>query len=154
MLKTLIIGYGNPLRGDDGIGIRAAELLAGETGGETPPLPDGVEVIACHQLSVELAAAIAEAERLILIDACVGDELGAIREQPLTPMPPQSSSLSHHLDARGLLAAAQMLYGKAPPTILLTVSGGDFGYSERLSPPVAAALPGLLARIRANIAQP
>jgi hydrogenase maturation protease len=147
MPNILIIGYGNPLRGDDGVGIRAAELLAGE-GGENPPLPHGVEVIACPQLSVELAAAITEAERLILIDACADGEPGALREQPLTPIIPDSSSLSHHLDARGLLAAAQILYGKAPPTILFTISGRDFDYREQLSPPVAAALPALLARIR------
>jgi hydrogenase maturation protease len=147
MPHTLIIGYGNPLRGDDGIGIRAAELLAGE-GGENPPLPHGVEVIACPQLSVELAAAITEAERLILMDATAVGEPGALTEQLLAPLIPSSNSLSHHLDARGLLAAAQILYGKAPPTTLFTISGRDFDYGETLSPPVAAALPGLLARVR------
>jgi hydrogenase maturation protease len=117
-------------------------------------LPHGVEVIACPQLSVELAAAITEAERLILIDACAGGEPGALREQPLTPVIPASSSLSHHLDAHGLLAAAQILYGKAPETILFTVSGGSFDYSETLSAPVAAALPHLLARVREHVTRP
>ena len=37
MSHTLIIGYGNPLRGDDGFGPRAAELLA-DGDGVTPPL--------------------------------------------------------------------------------------------------------------------
>jgi Ni,Fe-hydrogenase maturation factor len=85
---------------------------------------------------------------LILMDASAAGEPGALTEQALTPAIPASSSLSHYLDARGLLAAAQMLYGKAPPTILLTVSGANFDYVEALSPPVAAALPGLLARVQ------
>lgn len=152
MPHTLIIGYGNPLRGDDGVGIRAAELLAGgETGeGASSLCSDGVEVIACHQLSIELAATIADVDRLILIDACAVGQPGALTEQVLTPRIPSdgSNSLSHHLDARGLLAAAQILYGKALPTILLTLSGGSFDYGETLSPPVARALPKLIARIR------
>ena len=149
MPHTLIIGYGNPLRGDDGVGPRAAELLA-DGGGATPPLlPDGVQVLVCHQLTIELAPQIAEADRLILIDArAPTGEPGSIEQCILTPAIPDSSSLTHHVDAQGLLAAAQMLYGHAPETVLFTVSGGSFDCGEALTPAVAAALPDLLARIR------
>jgi len=142
MPHTLIIGYGNPLRGDDGIGARAAELLA-----ETP-FPDGVQVLVCHQLTIELAPQIAEADRLILIDARATGEPGSIEQCVLTPAIPDRASLTHHIDARGLLAAAQMLYGHAPETMLFTVSGGSFEGGEALSPAVAAALPELLTQIR------
>ena len=73
MPHTLIIGYGNPLRGDDGVGPRAAELLVEEDGVTSPLLPDGVQVLVCHQLTIELAPQIAEADRLILIDAIASD---------------------------------------------------------------------------------
>ena len=142
MPHTLIIGYGNPLRGDDGVGPRAAELLA-----ETP-FPDGVQVLVCHQLTIELAPQIAEADRLILIDARATGEPGSIQQCVLTPAIPDSASLTHHIDAQGLLAAAQMLYGHAPETMLFTVSGGSFEGGEALSPAVAAALPELLTQIR------
>ncbi len=152
MQRTLIIGYGNPLRGDDGIGCRAAELLAegvGEKDGETRPLQaGGVEVIACHQLTVELAAEIAEVDRLILMDACASGEPGTITEQALAPQQADRASLTHHVDAAGLLALAQILYGHAPTTTLFTVSGGSFDYGETFTPAVAAALPALLARVR------
>ena len=148
MSHTLIIGYGNPLRGDDGIGPRAAELLA-DRGGATPlPLPEGVQVLVCHQLTIELAPQIAEAARLILIDARATGEPGSIQQCVLTPVIPDSASLTHHVDAQGLLAAAEMLYGHAPETLLFTVSGGSFDGGETLTPAVAAALPDLLARIR------
>jgi hydrogenase maturation protease len=145
MPHTLIIGYGNPLRGDDGAGPRAAELLAGET------LPDGVAVLICHQLTIELAPQIAEADRLILIDATARGEPGAVQQRTLPPVIPQSASLTHHVDAQGLLAVAEMLYGHAPKTVLFTVSGGSFDPGEALSPAVAASLPGLLARIRKTV---
>ena len=154
MSHILIIGYGNPLRGDDGVGIRAAELLAGWDGVSPPQQTDEIEVIACQQLNIELAATISAVDCLILIDASATDEPGTLTAQTLTPTIPNqgSNSLSHHLDARGLLAAAQILYGKAPPTTLFTISGRDFDYGETLSPPVAAALPGLLARVRQLVA--
>ena len=148
MAHTLIIGYGNPLRGDDGIGPRAAELLSDEGVMRPPLLPEGVQVLVCHQLTIELAPQIAEADRLILIDAHATGEPGSVQQCILTPAIPDSSNLTHHIDAQGLLAAAQMLYGHAPETMLFTVSGGSFDYGEALTPAVAAVLPELLARIR------
>lgn len=151
MQRTLIIGYGNPLRGDDGIGYRAAEMLT-EGGGETPPLQaDGVEVIARHQLTVELAPQVAAVDRLILIDACAFGAPGTISEKALAPQQTDGNSLTHHLNAPGLLAMALILYGHAPPATLLTVSGGSFDYGETLTSAVAAALPALLARVQALV---
>ncbi|MCX7671627.1 MAG: hydrogenase maturation protease [Anaerolineae bacterium] len=145
MARNLVIGYGNPLRGDDGIGVRAAERLAEAVEADS----DGeVEVVTRHQLALELAPLVAAAERLILLDACVGGEPGAVNEQVLTPATTDVGALSHHLDPRGLLAAAQILYGRAPTAILLTVAGASFDYGETLSPPVAAALPQLVARVK------
>lgn len=156
MSRVLIIGYGNPLRGDDGIGIHVAALLAGEQG-EAAALHDpGVEVLACHQLTPELAPQVAAADRLILVDARAGGEPGALIEQILAPLDLSgaagSFTLTHHLDPAGLLAAAQILYGKAPPAVLLTVCGESFDYGEALSPRVAAALPRVLAAIEEWIA--
>jgi hydrogenase maturation protease len=145
MPHTLIIGYGNPLRGDDGVGPRAAELL------QQTPFPADVQILVCHQLTIELAPQIAEAGRLILIDARAAGEPGSLQQCILTPAIPGSASLTHHIDAQGLLAAAEMLYGAAPETVLFTVSGGSFDSGEALSPAVAAALPELLAQIRAVV---
>lgn len=156
MSHVLIIGYGNPLRGDDGVGIHVAALLAGEQE-EAAALHDpGVAVLACHQLTPELAPRVAAADRLILVDARAGGEPGALIEQTLAPLSPSdaaaSSTLTHHLDPAGLLAAAQILYGKAPSAVLLTVCGESFDYGEALSPRVAAALPRVLAAIEKWIA--
>lgn len=147
MPHTLIIGYGNPLREDDGVGPRAVELLV------AAGLADGVEALMCHLLTIELAPRIAETERLILIDARADGEPGAVQEDTLTPQAVPGSSLTHHVDAAGLLAAAQILYGNAPATTLFTVSGAAFGYSEALSPIVEAALPGLVARLLSAVSE-
>ena len=52
---VLVIGYGNPLRGDDGIGWSAANALA------EGMQDDRVRIVACIQLTPELAESIAQA---------------------------------------------------------------------------------------------
>ena len=57
---------------------------------------------------------------------------GSIEQCILTPAIPDSTSLTHYIDVRGLLAAAELLYGRAPETVLFTVSGGSFDAGETL----------------------
>jgi hydrogenase maturation protease len=63
MPRILIIGYGNPLKSDDGLGWHAAQELSREL---TPP---GVKVIRAHQLTPELAEEASTAELVLFIDA-------------------------------------------------------------------------------------
>lgn len=83
---TLIIGYGNPLRGDDAVGFLAAERLS-----RTIADP-GVTVLAVHQITPELAEPVSRARRVIFMDASVGAERGQIRERPIRPPVPSPSS--------------------------------------------------------------
>jgi hydrogenase maturation protease len=62
--KLLVIGYGNTLRGDDGVGPRVAEAV------ERLQLP-GVRTLICQQLSPEHAEMISQAERVVFVDAAV-----------------------------------------------------------------------------------
>ena len=65
--QILVIGYGNPLRGDDGFGSLAANNV------EERQIP-GVEVIVSHQLNPELAAFLSESGHAIFLDAVPGDD--------------------------------------------------------------------------------
>ena len=76
--NALIVGYGNPLRGDDGVGQAVAQAFAEE---------DGVDALACHQLTPELAERFAAAARVVLIDAATGSEAGRISVVSLQPAP-------------------------------------------------------------------
>ena len=64
-LNTLVIGYGNVLRGDDGAGFLTAELLRDKLRD-----PD-IEILSQHQLLPELMEPISRAARVIFIDATV-----------------------------------------------------------------------------------
>ena len=60
---VLVIGYGNSLRTDDGVGPRVAELVAAD------PRLAGAVVVACHQLTPELALDMSAARLIVLVDA-------------------------------------------------------------------------------------
>jgi Ni,Fe-hydrogenase maturation factor len=122
---TLIVGYGNPLRGDDGLGQAVARAFAGEAA------IDGVEALACHQLAPELA-----------------ERFGAISVVALQAGPARPARLGHHFEPSELLGMAQRLYERSPEAYLVTVGAGSFELGEELSPPVARALPEVIVTVR------
>ena len=146
MGRTLIVGYGNPLRCDDGLGWRAAERLAAALG-ETE-----VEIMTCHQLTPELAEPISRATLVVFIDATQQGRAGTLFCQPIGPEVSPPCAFSHHLTPRTLLAWAQELYGACPEAVVFSVSSESFDCGEELSPPVASALPELIERICALVA--
>ena len=87
MTKALIIGYGNPLRSDDGFGWHASRLLARELAGQD------AEVITCHQLTPELAEPLSQCSRAVFIDADAEGDPGDIHRRDVHPQAPTSSAL-------------------------------------------------------------
>jgi hydrogenase maturation protease len=108
---TLVIGYGNPLRQDDGIGWRAAELLE-------LALPAGsAEIVQCHQLTPELAANLQGASLVVFLDAACDQEPGAISSVPVQAE--GAVVWSHYLTPGQLLSLSEQLGGQAPPAFLI-----------------------------------
>jgi hydrogenase maturation protease len=123
---VLVIGYGNELRGDDGVGPRVARAVAGWH------LPH-VRALAMHQLTPELAEGVARAAAVVFVDACPGSDRGALRTETLQPEP-GASPMGHVSDPRWLLALARDLYGRVPEALLVTVRADNLDYSLGLSP--------------------
>jgi len=142
--SLLILGIGNPLRGDDAVGWLAAERLAGT-------LHDPrVEVMPCHQLTPELVEPIARADTVIFIDASRTGTPGTWRMEELPPPNPAAPGpLTHHFDPPTLLAWALALHRRAPRAYALSIPGQSFGGSERLTAPVERALGEALERLSA-----
>ncbi|MGD0871267.1 MAG: hydrogenase maturation protease [Bryobacteraceae bacterium] len=138
MPHTLILAYGNPLRGDDGIGPQAGERLRSIIGD-----PD-VEIRTMHQLTPELMEPISRAARVIFIDACEGAVPGDICQRAIQPST-GAMRFTHQATPEGLLAGARSLYGRAAEATVLTVAGAKFSLSSGLSPAVARSLDGVVA---------
>lgn len=139
---VLIIGFGNPLRGDDGLGWQAAERLAAAS-------RPGRQVLACQELTPDLAEPLSRASRAVFIDAAAHGEPGAIVVSEVRAGPVEASAFSHHLGPAGLLALAAAWYGRAPQAELITVAGASFEYSETLSSVAQTALENVLKLVEA-----
>ena len=137
--ETWVVGIGNPLRGDDGVGWAVVEALA-------ILAIDSVQTVCVHQLLPELLDAIHMAEQVIFVDAAVDGEPGDVMVTSIQPAPDGPAS-SHQLHPAVLLAMGVELYGRMPSTTLITITGQEFGYQERLSPPVQQAVAGAVGQI-------
>ncbi len=149
MKRVLVIGYGNPLRGDDGLGIAAVEMLMQRA--EKAPHGPGVAIRfrAAHQLTPEIAADLAETDFAVFIDAACDNVQGDIIHRRVLPSVSATGSFSHQLTPEVLLALAERLYGRSPEAHLYSIGAASFEYGETLSEPVRAALPALIDQIQA-----
>lgn len=141
---VLVVGYGNGLRSDDGVGRAVAERLVDD------PRLAGATVLSVHQLTPELAVDISRASVVVFIDAALGGRPGEITVGRLAPAAAPAAvpvpvapitSFTHHLDAASLVALATGLFGGAPLVHLVTIAGASMDVGDQLSPIVAAALP-------------
>jgi hydrogenase maturation protease len=120
----LVIGYGNTLRSDDGVGPKVAEATA------ALGLPD-VRALAYALLTPELAEPISQARAVIFVDAAVD----APRQVQLRRLAPAASSqiFAHAATPAILLALARDVFGRAPQAWLLTIPAEQLGIGEELS---------------------
>jgi hydrogenase maturation protease len=127
----LVIGYGNTLRRDDGVGPKVAAAL------ERLRL-QGVLTIACPQLTPELADPLSRAGAAVFVDASV-EHRGPVRLRQLGPAD-SSQILAHAADPRVLLALAR--------SWMLTIPAKELGFGERLSRPAALGLRDAVRLVR------
>lgn len=124
----LIIGFGNSLRGDDGIGWHAARALADDM-----ELDDDVEIIACHQLTPELAEPVSQSELVVFLDADARQSYG-LHCAPVEPLHGLGSAFTHQLTPARLLGMAAGIFGSSPKSFELTAGATNFECSAECSP--------------------
>lgn len=137
MKNAMVIGYGNELRGDDGIGNRIANIV------DSWHLLT-VKSLAFHQLTPELAAQLAEVNLVIFVDASIEENL---QVEFLSSSDGYHNSIVHFTDPKSLLALSQFLYGYSPPAWLIKVPGVNFELSDRLSPTAEKGIAIALTKI-------
>lgn len=147
-MKTLVLGIGNTLLSDEGVGIHVLKALAAES-----PLPDDVTLLDGGTLSFTLAGPIEEAEALIVVDAAniqsqpgawklfegesmdaflIGNRKSSVHEVGLTDLRAIALLAGHWPERRAMLAIQPQV-----------VDWGEHPTSE-----VAAAIPPVCAAIR------
>lgn len=147
--KRIVIGIGNPERGDDAVGRSVLAQLRGS-------LPASIALAEENGEAGALLARLAGIEAAYLIDAAVsGAPPGTIHRVDVaaSALPPAIAGFSTH--SFGLAEAIELAraLGRLPPRcVVYAIEAASFAPRAPLSPAVAAALPEVAARLRAEFA--
>jgi hydrogenase maturation protease len=146
--RRLVLGIGNPDRGDDGAGPAVAARLQGL-------LPADVEVAVHGGEMAGLLARLEGAASAFLVDACLsGAPPGSIRRLDVgpAPLPPGALGVSTHGFGLGeAVELARALRQLPPVCVIYAIEGTGFETGAPLSPAVAAAVAEVAERLRAEI---
>ena len=142
-MKTIVIGLGNPILMDDGIGWKVAEDVKKQM---THDLPVHVEFLSLGGIS--LMEHLIGYERAILIDAVQSDQApGSIIVANLSELPDYSAfhtTNPHDTSLQNALKLGERLGAQLPEhvTVVGIATAPTYDFGEELSPPVAQAIPG------------
>lgn len=148
--ELLVLGIGNTLLGDEGVGVHVLRRLMAE------PAPAGVRFLDGGTGSLVLLEPLQQARAVILVDATADGRpagtLGRLAPRFSSDFPP--SLAAHDIGLRDLLDSFYLLGQESPEVALLTVSIDlPQDMTIELSPAVAAALPAAVAAVRELIGQ-
>jgi len=141
-MKTLIVGLGNPVLGDDGVGWKVAEKICQQLPADTPVVVDYLSLG-----GISLMEHLIGYDRAVLIDAFASDEdLGSIHVMKLNDMPNYSAfhvASAHDTSLQNALEMGRSLGAFLPEeiTVIGIATKRIYDFSEELSPPVAEAVP-------------
>jgi len=141
-MKTIVIGLGNPILGDDGIGWKIAEKIKQQL---APDSPVDVEFLSLGGIS--LMEHLIGYERAILIDAVASDqETGSVVVSKLNEMPDYSAfhiASAHDTSLQNALKLGKSMGVSLPKEVIVVGIASDhiYDFSEALSPAVAQAIP-------------
>lgn len=149
--NTLVLGIGNTLLGDEGIGVHAVRYLA-----DNDALPEPVSYLDGGTLSFTLAGPLGEAQHLVVIDAA---ELGAppgrvavFEDDELERYLRRTRGRSvHEVSLLDLLSVASLTDTLPQRLALVGVQPQEVDWADGLSAPLTRALPEIARQVRALV---
>jgi hydrogenase maturation protease len=141
---------GNPILGDDAVGVLAARALKERLAGRA-----GVEVDEAYHGGLRLMERLVGYDRAIILDAiCTGDyPPGALMRLGLEDLPTQHTASAHDVNLPTALRLGTAMGLKMPAAIDIFAVEAEqvFDFSEMCTPAVAAALPLVVEAVLASI---
>ncbi len=141
-MTTLVLGLGNLVHGDDGIGVHAIQRLQ-----QDARVPVGVVLMDGGTQGMSLIPHISGFERLLVVDAIdVGEKPGTLirLEGAAVENLPGKPSV-HQLGFADLMIAMKLLGEPPKEVIVIGVQPQSTDWTAELTPPVSASLDELLA---------
>jgi hydrogenase maturation protease len=150
-MKTIIVGLGNPLLGDDGVGWKVAEEVKKNLGG------DSTVEVECYSLSgLSLMEQLIGYERVILIDSLntgrhAQGEVVTFTLDMLEDLTYGHSASAHDASLKTALAAGRTMGEQLPSDkdiyVVAVEARHVYDFSEELSPEVAASVPVAVQKV-------
>ncbi len=144
MTTAVVLGIGNILNRDEGVGVRAVESLREQIGE-----PDGIDLIDGGVLGLELLPIVESTPRLLILDAVdAGREPGTVIELAGEDIPQYTKvkMSQHQVTFQEVLALAGMRDSLPPELRLIGVQPADLSIGIEMSSEVAAAVPEIVRR--------
>jgi hydrogenase maturation protease len=141
-MKTLVVGLGNPILGDDGVGWKVVEEVRGKLAADF-----GVEVECLSLGGISLMEHLIGYSRAILVDSFALDEpIGSILILKLDDLPNYSAyhtTCPHDTSLQNAIAMGRALGAKLPDEVMVVgiATTRIHEFSAELSPPVEEAVP-------------
>lgn len=148
---TVVLGLGNPLMGDDGLGLAVLDRLREEW-----DIPDAVELVDGGTWGMTLLPLIEDADRLVLIDAIrSGAPAGTVVEVEREYLPRYfAHKLSpHQIDLKEVLALAELRGTLPAETVAIGAEPGEVVLSTALTAPLEDAVDQVLLAVVARLAR-
>lgn len=158
--KTLIVGLGNPILGDDAIGWRVAEAVEARLKGDRELDVTGIDFDYLSLGGLSLMERFIGYERAIIIDSIQTEtgELGQVYSFGLDALPDRSAghtTAAHDTSLQTALALGRQMGTKLPDEVQVVAVEADrvFDFSDKLTPDVEAAIPEAGAAVLALLQQ-
>ncbi|HRR39899.1 MAG TPA: hydrogenase maturation protease [Syntrophales bacterium] len=140
MGRTLVIGYGNLDRADDGVAYFVIEALRRSLGqGALKEDDTGLEELGgeidsvfLQQLTPDLLEVMADYDEVVFVDAHVDGKLDALHCASVVPED-AALAFTHHITPAMLMAWFQALYHRKPSARIVSIKGCDFDFHRGLS---------------------
>ncbi len=154
MKDTIIIGYGNPDRQDDGVAWHIMRAVAEGLFFTAPLLPeepfaiDNDQIVFTFDLQLvpEFGEKISHFKRVCFIDAHTGSIPEEVRGIEINAQY-QHTPFTHHMTPQTCLEIAKTVYHATPKAFLLSVRGYEFGFSNLLSKKTERLIPLAVEKI-------
>jgi hydrogenase maturation protease len=155
-MKTIVVGLGNPILGDDGVGWKVAEEVKRRLTSPSPPTPlpqgegDSVEVETLSLGGIGLMEHLIGFDRAIIVDAFTTDApVGSISVLKLSQLPNYSAfhiASAHDTSLQNALELGRTMGAPLPDEVMVVGIATEciHEFNEDLSPPVTRAVPSVV----------
>jgi hydrogenase maturation protease len=152
-VRTLVLGLGNAILGDDGVGLRVAREVARRL-----PASSGVTVAEEDRGGLALVEQLAGFDRAMLVDAIqTGAPAGTLHTLGVRSVPTQRTATAHGINLRTALELGRRSGLALPAEAAISILGIEakdvLTFGETLTPEVEQAIPRAVEAVEVWLAQ-